>query len=52
MSYFHNLYNHCGYLKLVELILNNKFYWTNINNDCKTFINNCDIGIQTKNIYI
>jgi len=47
MSYFHNLYIYYGYFKLVDLIIN-KFYWTNLNHYCKTFINNCDICIQTK----
>ena len=52
MYYFHNLYIHCGYIKLVDLILNNKLYWKNLNKDCNNFVNNCDICIQTKkNIY-
>ena len=49
MNYLHNKYILCGYLSLAKLIIKNNYYLKNLYNECKTFVKNCDICIQTKN---
>ena len=41
MHYFHYINKHCEYLRLMEIIKNNDFYWNNIAIDCKNFVKDC-----------
>ena len=53
LKYYHYITGHKNYHILHDKIINEGFYWNNINESCKDYIKNCNICIsKNKNIFL